>query len=595
MIVPMHKVTVLCLANERDRALQSLGELGVVHLVPIGNSEDADLEKCRGELAQAERALAIIKAHATDLPSPGGLNGSPSVSAGVQDAVSECVETDRQLQLAIEEAEALDEEIADQAPFGDFDPDQARSLATRGIRVALCRADKEADIVVPAGAICTVLHREKGGVFYALAGKFEGEIHGERALPERSLKILREDRSVAAARIDTLEKRIIALSAAVPAIREQVARLRLRRTYCEARAGMGQNQTVAYLQGFCPTPDSAALQAEAARHGWAVLLSEPAAGDAVPTLVRTPRWLVPIQSLFQFIRIFPGYNEVDVSASFMLFLSLFFAMIVGDAGYGAIFLAGTLIARRKLRTAPAGPFHLMVIFSVCTIIWGVLTGVYFGLSNMPGLFTPRVRWLTDDSHVMALCILIGAIHLTVAHGWNMVRFINSTRAVAQAGWIAITWTIYFIARYMLLKTPMPGYLTALSVAGLLAVLLFMTPWRLLKSQWVNHAMLPLTLMSNFGDILSYLRLWALGIAGVQLADAFNRIVGPMFSAGFLGWLGGVLILFAGHGLNIILAALSVLVHGIRLNALEFSMHMGLEWTGFEFNPFRLPRRPETGT
>lgn len=595
MIVPMQKVTVLCLARERDRALQSLGELGVVHLVPFEAAVDTDLDSCRADLARAERAIAILKAHATDLPPAENTAGESVPAAAASEAVQECVDSDSQLELVIAEAEALDEALATQAPFGDFDPALARQIAARGVRVALCHADKEADVEVPVGAVCTVLRRDKTGIYYVLIGAFDGAITGERLMPERSLKALRAERAAVASRIDALEKKIRVLAGAMPAIREHVQRLNLRRAFCEARAGMGANQTVAYLQGFCPKPDAAALQAEAARHGWAVMAGEPAAGEPVPTLVSTPRWLVPIQSLFKFIRIFPGYNEVDVSASFMLFLSLFFAMIVGDAGYGAIFLGGTLLARRKLRTAPAGPFHLMIIFSVCTIIWGVLTGVYFGLTNMPGLFTPRVMWLTDDSHVMALCILIGAIHLTVAHGWNMLRFINSTRAIAQAGWIAITWVIYFIARAMLLKAPLPGFTMMLAAAGLLAVLFFMTPWRLLKSEWVNHAMLPLTLMSNFGDILSYLRLWALGIAGVQLADAFNRIVGPMFNAGFLGWVGGVLILFVGHGLNIILSALSVLVHGIRLNALEFSMHMGLEWTGFEFKPFRLPRGTRAGT
>jgi V/A-type H+-transporting ATPase subunit I len=118
----------------------------------------------------------------------------------------------------------------------------------------------------------------------------------------------------------------------------------------------------------------------------------------------------------------------------------------------------------------------------------------------------------------------------------------------------------------------------------------MTPVRRLREEWINHAMLPLTLMSNFGDVLSYIRLFALGVASVQLASAFNSIVTE--SLGFSSPLAGLfsaLLLFAGHTVNIVLSLMSVLVHGIRLNALEFSMHMGLEWTGTAYRPFALPQ------
>ena len=142
--------------------------------------------------------------------------------------------------------------------------------------------------------------------------------------------------------------------------------------------------------------------------------------------------------------------------------------------------------------------------------------------------------------------------------------------------------MFFTARTMLLGAPFPGWFVPVAIAGLAAVLLFMTPVRKLKDEWVNHVMLPLTLMSNFGDILSYLRLFALSVAGVQLASAFNGMAS--FDSPVAVVL-GLLILFAGHTLNIVLCAISVLVHGVRLNALEFSMHFGLEWAGWEYRPF----------
>jgi V/A-type H+-transporting ATPase subunit I len=150
----------------------------------------------------------------------------------------------------------------------------------------------------------------------------------------------------------------------------------------------------------------------------------------------------------------------------------------------------------------------------------------------------------------------------------------------------MTWALFLVARLMLLGQQCPpALLIGLFGAGIVLILLFMTPVRKLKSEWINHAMLPLSLMSGFGDILSYMRLFALSMAGVQLAGSFNSIALSMGAGSVAGSIGMALILFFGHALNIVLGAMSVLVHGIRLNALEFSMHMGLEWSGQPYRPF----------
>ena len=122
-------------------------------------------------------------------------------------------------------------------------------------------------------------------------------------------------------------------------------------------------------------------------------------------------------------------------------------------------------------------------------------------------FALRLEWLGDHRHVMGLCLLLGAVHLTVAHVWNAISHSGSPAALAQLGWIGVVWTLFFVARTMLLNMPFPRVMIGVGVVGLAAVILFMTPLRRLKTDWPNHAMLPLTLMSNFGDVLSYLRLF----------------------------------------------------------------------------------------
>ena len=133
---------------------------------------------------------------------------------------------------------------------------------------------------------------------------------------------------------------------------------------------------------------------------------------------------------------------------------------------------------------------------------------------------------------------------------------------------------------------MPPAVIVLGCIGLTLVVLFMTPVRRLKAEIINHAMLGLSVVSNFVDVVSYVRLFAVGMASVMVAQSFNSMalqlgIEKIWTIPFIA-----LILFAGHALNIVLCALGILVHAVRLNTLEFSNHIGLQWAGIKYNPFR---------
>jgi V/A-type H+-transporting ATPase subunit I len=176
----------------------------------------------------------------------------------------------------------------------------------------------------------------------------------------------------------------------------------------------------------------------------------------------------------------------------------------------------------------------------------------------------------------------------VAHGWNAVRQWPGIACIGQLGWIGITWVMYFVARYLVLGAdsyPLPSFCGWLFGASLAAVILFMTPWRRLRHEYTGHIMLPLTVIGCFGDVVSYLRLYLVNSAAVTLILALNELAVGKGIRGAWAGLGAALILFAAHALNILLSALAVLVHGIRLNALEFSSHLGIQWSGVPFVPF----------
>jgi V/A-type H+-transporting ATPase subunit I len=591
MIVEMKKVTLLCLEAQREETLDRLRGLGVLHLVPVRPSQSAELDVVRRRLADADKALEALTAEAKQARTAAPVSGG----AEAGDAVEQVLKRIRRRASLDQELVEVEAERAAAEPFGDFSPSLVEKLKERGIPVRLYHAPSRRRVRPPEGAVLQFLREDRTGCHFVVIG--EGDIDVAEArevpIPARSLRDVTEHLARLCEERSKLDGELRALVSSAGAIRAMRGDLAEQMRFLEARDGMGASQRIAYLQGFCPEDGVRRLQSAAGREGWGLVVQDPAPGEAVPTLLRNPRWVRPIRAVFEMIGILPGYEEIDVSPCFLVFFGLFFAMLVGDVGYGLIFLILTAIARRKLPSAPAYPFSLMRMMSVATILWGVLTATYFGISHPPAFLQRfKVQWLGSDHNMMLLCFVIGATHLTVAHLWNAVRGWRRLQALAQLGWIGSTWCMFFLARFLVLGPPPPAWLGPVLAVSAALIIVFMTPPAVFKTEWFNHVMLPLTFVSNFMDVISYVRLYAVGMATVALAMAFNEMAAAQGSS-IVGSLAAAVILFLGHALNILLATMGVLVHGIRLNALEFSSHIGISWTGIPYEPFA-HRNRQTG-
>ncbi len=597
MIVKMNKILLLCQAERRAAALKALRALGVLHLVPVREAKSEDTDQARNEARACERAIRVLEQQAAlDASSYGSDKSDKSDRSDLSDKppktpkamIRETLALDDERKTLEDRRAALAQEWRPWEDLGDFDPQAVRALAERGVTLRLYRSREPQPPAAPDGFhLFPLVWGPKGGA-YALVGDGEAETPPESEplpLPTRSLSETRQEAEEIGRRLDEIGERLRALAAQRTALDAALPQFRDAARFAEAQAGMDAQGPLAWLRGYCPADQADAIRRAAAKEGWGLLIEEPDENDAPPTQIRHPFWVKPIQSVLDMIGILPGYREVDISAVFLLFFSVFFAMIVGDAGYGMIFLALSFFARKKMTAAPKEPFRLLYILSASTIVWGLMTGNIFGIRAFPALLQPlRIGWLSNIENIMLLCFLLGAIHLTIAHGWNVLRMIKTPQALAHAGWIAITWVMFFAARTMILNQEFPAFVYALLGVGLLAVILFMTPPKLLKTEWTSHVMLPLTVIGNFVDVVSYVRLFAVGSASLAVAQAFNDMaVGGEMSV--LRGLGAALILFAGHALNIVLCGLGVLVHGVRLNTLEFSGHIGMQWTGEPYRPF----------
>ncbi|MBM3243727.1 MAG: hypothetical protein FJZ12_02705 [Candidatus Omnitrophica bacterium] len=308
----------------------------------------------------------------------------------------------------------------------------------------------------------------------------------------------------------------------------------------------------------------------------------------VPTLVRNPRWLNIISPVFKIIEVVPGYKELDISLWFLIFFSIFFGILIGDAGYGLVYFLLTFLVQKKLgaRFKDKSAFVLLYILSSCAMLWGVLTATFFGQEWLPSWVRPLLPALRESKSMQTFCFLLGALHLSIAHSWRAILKFPALSFLADIGWIIILWLAFFIAKLLVLGDSLPVFYPYLITAGVTLVVLFTNPSRnVLKSLGSGLGSLLLNIMNNLTDIVSYIRLFAVGLATLAVADAFNKMA---MDIGFGSILSGVLtslILLIGHLLNIVLGPLSILVHGVRLNVLEFCSHLDIKWIGFTYKPF----------
>lgn len=586
MIVPMKRVTVLCVAGDRNDAVTRLRALGMLHVAAERVAGGEELEDARRQLERARTALAGLPAGSD------GATPAPRGAASLVDDVLRLVHERRELDGTLAQ---LGAERAAIAPFGDFDPDQARELAAHGLVLRLYQFPAKGELPpVPAGASLQVVGEGGGSRAAVLLGPPSVALAArEVPLPERSLGACERELGERRERRAAIERELAGLATSRDALVGRIGRLEDEVQFAEAKAAMGSHDGIAWLSGYCPASAVPRLTEHARSAGWALVVAEPSKDEPVPTLLESRPWIRQVHAVLEMIGITPGYAEPDVSPLFLIFLVLFAAMLIGDAGYGALMLVGVLAARRKYRTAPAQPFHLLRTIALATIAWGAVTGTWFAIPAVPAaLDVFRVEWLAGadklatTKHVMLLCFFLGAAHLTIAHVWAAMRAGRSLTALAQFGWIATTWCMFFVARTMVLGDPFPGVMMPITIAGIAAIVLFMTPVRQLKDEWFNHVMLPLSLVSNFVDVVSYLRLFAVGTAGVAVASSFNDMAARIGAGGGADLVVAALVAIFGHTLNLLLCAMGVLVHGVRLNTLEFSAHLGMQWSGVPYRPLR---------
>ena len=329
----------------------------------------------------------------------------------------------------------------------------------------------------------------------------------------------------------------------------------------------------------------------AVKNQLALVVEEPQVGEVPPTLLHNSPVFSGGQDLLSFYMT-PSYWGWDPSISVFISFTIFFAMILSDAGYALLLGIGLMMTWRKMGRSEIGQRLRILFFSMVIIsfLWGALVGSYFGKQPQEGgLFaTMDLFDLNDSETMMRLSILIGVTHVCLANVADAWRLGRSTATFAPIGWVVT------ILGATTLWIGTSGYGPAGSLksigigamgVGAIAILLFTTTSCTYGKRLLTGLQALYRVTNAFGDILSYLRLFALGLASASLALAFNELASQISAdiPGF-GTLLAFVVLLVGHALNLTLAIMSGFVHGLRLNFIEF-FNWGLPEEGKPFRPF----------
>ncbi|MCL1817865.1 MAG: hypothetical protein FWG35_02970 [Spirochaetaceae bacterium] len=606
MIVPMKKVSLVMLESRRRAALEQLRKAGVLHVRSAGKSS-AELESARDRISLIERALAAFPQEKS--------KAAAEQEANPLELAGKIADFAEQRRMRREEADRLRREIDRLGGWGDFQPETVKLLAARGVFARFYElGKKELKSFAFAGLSYTIFTgKEKTGLLAITRREADFPAGFEPvSLPAQGLNRLRETLAEKEKDIVSLTERINSFIPRKDALAEAAKKLRFTAEFEQTAADLSvAEEKLAWLSGFVPQTRLEELRGAATREGWGLLVEDPATEDVVPTLLKNPKPVRLIKPVMDFLGLVPGYRERDISFFFILFFSIFVAMIIGDAGYATLFTAAAVFfglkTRKKLGYLPDA-FILFIMMGIFTFIWGAMSANFFGIKGLETLepFSYMyVPWLGVQKNVQMFCFILAVIHLCIARTWDFlldIRRAPRIKAFVHIGYLCLLLGLFTLVLNMLIdkeKFAFPNWpfpaeighdwaIIAIGIGYTLVLLLCQQEGNFLKGILMGLAqVIPTTLgcIGVFSDIISYVRLFAVGLAGLAIAQAFNSMAAPLLDGGAMT-IAGVFIIILGHTLNMGMCILSVVVHGVRLNVLEFSNHLGLEWSGFAYDPFR---------
>ncbi len=605
MIVPMYKYSFLVFHAEYDQFLEKLRELGVAHVVEHQEEPTLEIQNLYRKISDLSKTIKSLETRNknADTEAPAQIGETPG-----EELENQIGQIESQLEQKRQLLSSLQKEEKQLEPWGDFSKDRIQELSDEGIfvRYLIC-AESKFDASWTEKYPVELISEEEGFSFFVWIATSEAEKLPDEfseveevTLPEHSLAEVRNEISSTQEDTSKLEKELnqIAAGGIAPMRRylnqleEKASELNVRFQTHEEVEGR-----VKLVEAWVPEVKTNALEKEVDNQE-IYYLKEPAKNHEKPPIMlknnRFARLFEPVSKLFSL----PAYVELDMTPFFAPFFMMFFGFCLGDAGYGLLLVLAATIYKPKAENKMRPILSLVQFLGLATVIFGAITGTFFGMNlveNPPAFLADAKALFLDNDQMFNLALIFGAIQILfgmILKGINQIIQHGIGYSFATWGWFTL---IVSSGIFYYLDQQNPGeelFFGSLHIAfvvlAALGILVFNHPKRNIfvnigAGLWDTYNMVT----GVVGDLLSYIRLFALGLASAILGQVFNQLAFDLSpDVPVVGILITLIILLIGHGINIFMSGLGSFVHPLRLTFVEFYKNAGFIGGGKEYRPFR---------
>lgn len=610
MIVKMTKYSILLLSGKKDAALEKIQKIGLMDITRSAKPIDKTSELMLAGIAESKKTLEILEQ--IDLTREEDYNEIEKTARGLKadtrdplTCLAEAKETMDQMEARLAE---VNEEIEYARIWGDFDASKLAALTEGGIDLHfyVSPADKFASEWSKTWPLREVA-KDDNNIYFVVAGKFNDIPATELPRPKSNYSALnkeawklRQGILLCKAKMESLKGR---REEAEKIYNDKISELNL--YLAKASGETIAEDKISVLIGFAPTENDEEICAALDQMDLYYLAEKATKEDNPPIKLRN-NWFARNFETLTGMYGMPVYDEFDPTPILAPFFMLFWAFCMGDAGYGLVLIAVGLLLRKYNILDLKNHWRLVTTLGVGATVIGFFLGTFFGvnLAELPGtseglksvMLAGKVDIAGSAYDVsMVAAIIIGVFHICLA---MVIKAIGLTKrfgfkeAISAWGWITLILGGIIIAA-LALTSVLNAEATkiAIIVIGVLSglgIFIFNKPGRnplinIGAGLWDTYGMAT----GILGDVLSYIRLYALGLAGGMLGGAFNDLaamtLGPNPTWQWIPWL---LIALLGHALNFLMSCLGAFVHPLRLTFVEYFKNSGYEGKGTKFNPLK---------
>lgn len=631
MIEKMKKITLLIYHSSKDKFLSELQSLGMMHLETNNSVQSEELSNTREKIIRLSKAKKVLESYKED-----GVITAKEINGDVFDLLCDFENKKNELDSLVAERENLKKEKISVIPFGNFDKKILKELEENRVNIKVYSTSKKNFAKISAELVCSEIYTEGTEVYFVVFYKNDDELQKiqgtECKLPDRNLSEVQQRMNEVESQIQIAEEALKSMIGVLPLLEEEMTEQEDLLHYQVASESLSAEVEgkVLIISGFFQSKQEEKIKAFLEKEDVAYFIEEPTEEDETPIKLKNGKLaslFEPVGNLFSL----PGYTEIDVVPFFAPFFAFFFGICLGDLGYGLIIVLLCLFALLKVKNKGLRNIvKLGLILGICTGIAGFMLNGFFGTqiikadgsAGMP-IFESIKNYVTfsnpaDRTGPMVFAILLGVAQLLLGYilnaysrcksdGWQgLFQPLGTILIMLGAVVLVMVWMykpteVNPFEKFAVGPIPIGEWLIAVgggTVAGLVKLMtilvavgvVFVLLFNNIGSNFFIRPVKGLWEMYNIvtgllSDLLSYIRLFALGLAGGLLGSAFNDIALMLKDVFPGGIVLTILVMIIGHTLNFLLNAIGSFVHPLRLTFVEFYKAVGFNGGGKPFIPF----------